>query len=101
MTDDSFEVVNWPLFDTASLVGRHLTVASFIGGILISFFLIVKIYSSVPIRLIPPAVVVKEDPLFRWWTQEWESLTYRVRAILDGDVYDDMDENQISVHHLE
>ena len=90
MSDDNDELVNWQLIDTASMMQPHLTVASFMGAILLAFFLIVKIYSSVPIRLIPPAVVVKDDPLFLWWTQEWQSLTYRVRAILDGDdVYED------------
>ncbi|KAK4015672.1 hypothetical protein OUZ56_030647 [Daphnia magna] len=48
-----------------------------------SFHLVNK--STVPIRLIPPPVVTKADPLFRLWTQEWQSLTYRIRAILDGD----------------
>lgn len=84
------EIVNWKLVDAATMMEPHLRVASFLGAILVIFFLVVKLYSTVPIRLIPPPVVVKEDPLFRWWTREWQSLTYQVRAILDGDVFDNL-----------
>ena len=84
----SYQVVNWPLLDTAQLMVPHLRIASVFGLILLTFFLIVKVYSSTPIRLIQPSVIVKEDPLFRLWTKEWQALTYRIRAILDGDEFD-------------
>ncbi|KAI9550548.1 hypothetical protein GHT06_016457 [Daphnia sinensis] len=80
---DLYQIINWPLIETAQLMVPHLKVTSFFAAILVSFFLVVKLYSSVPIRLIPPPVVTKADPLFRLWTQEWQSLTYRIRAILD------------------
>lgn len=80
-----YQIVNWPLLQTAQLLVPHLTVMSFFAAILVSFFLVVKLYSTVPIRVIPPPVVTKADPLFLLWTQEWQSLTYRIRAILDGD----------------
>lgn len=82
---DLYQLINWPLIETAQLMVPHLAVTSFFAAILVSFFLVVKLYSTVPIRLIPPPVVTKADPLFRLWTQEWQSLTYRIRAILDGD----------------
>jgi hypothetical protein len=98
---DSYQVANWQLIDAASMMQPHLRIVSFFGAILVAFFFIIKLYSSVPIRLIVSPVVVSDDPLFRRWTQEWESLTYRVRAILDGDVYDNIDDNRISVHTLQ
>lgn len=84
----SMETVNWPLVDTASLMIPHLRIVSAFASILLAFFLVVKLYSSVPVRIIPPPVFYKEDPLFRLWTQEWLALTYRVRSILDGDEID-------------
>ncbi|KZS12149.1 Uncharacterized protein APZ42_022962 [Daphnia magna] len=85
---DLYQIINWPLIETAQLMVPHLAVTSFFAAILVSFFLVVKLYSTVPIRLIPPPVVTKADPLFRLWTQEWQSLTYRIRAILDVTVQD-------------
>ena len=83
------DVWNWQLYDTAGLLVPHLRIASAFGLILLTFFLLVKLYSSVPIRLIPPDFVgTKELPLFRLWTEEWEAKTYRIRAILDGDQFD-------------
>lgn len=83
----STELVNWPLLDTAGLMVPHLRIISVFSLILFAFFLVVKIYSSVPIRLIQPDVVTKADPFFQLWTQEWTAITYRIRAILDGDEF--------------
>ena len=79
------DVINWPLLDSAELMLPHLKVTAFFGAILVAFFLVVKLYSSVPIRVAVPPVVIKEDPLFRLWTREWQALTFRIRAMLDGD----------------
>ncbi len=93
------EIVNWKLVDAATMMEPHLRVTAFFGAILLAFFFVIKLYSSVPIRLIPPPDVVREDPLFRWWTREWQSLTYRVRAILDGDQYGNLPDEEPA--HLE
>ncbi len=88
MASPKYEIVNWPLLDTAELMVPHLRIVSVFGVILLTFYVIVKVYSSSPIRLIQPPVVVREDPLFRLWTKEWQAVTYRIRAILDGDEFD-------------